>query len=279
MSASGRHTTGHPCACEVAQAIHYSRLQVCAHFSGILFLTNTFTFNVNIQDCKVFKISAFRQQQLLRPLHSPCLQLTIANMSGDNKMRMFEAMDREMHILAHSSNDDNDNKEKSEEIAHTLLAYPELPLGMRCRALLVLGTSDGPGYVEWAREAVRIAELGKKRPISTFAAQAALIDTSLSLLAMSLPGSAPSTEGDRKLLADCRLVLKEAEEDFVKYGGYPDEEGSSLEDGEEDEGDGDGDGGEEDEAGDGEVDAEAGDGGASGDKAKQASEDAGSEEK
>lgn len=88
-------------------------------------------------------------------------------MSDDNKMRMFKAMDREMHILAHSSNDDNDNKEKSEEIAHTLLAYPELPLGLRCRALLVLGTSDGPGYVEWAREAVRIAELGKERLLST----------------------------------------------------------------------------------------------------------------
>lgn len=96
---------------------------------------------------------------------------------------------------------------------------------------------------------------------------------------MSLPGSAPPTEGDHKLLADCRLVLKEAEEDFVKYGGYPDEERSSLEDDEEDEGDGDGDGGEEDEAGDGDDEGEDGEGGVSGDKAKSASEDADSEEK
>ena len=51
--------------------------------------------------------------------------------------------------------------EKCERIAKTLLGYAELPLGLRIQACIVLAGIDEPGYVEWAEEAVRVAELGE----------------------------------------------------------------------------------------------------------------------
>lgn len=48
----------------------------------------------------------------------------------------------------------------AEDTARTLLNYAELPLLIRASACMILGCSTSAGYVGWAREAVRIAELG-----------------------------------------------------------------------------------------------------------------------
>ena len=78
---------------------------------------------------------------------------------GENQMAIFKALEMQMVQLL----DDKTPEalEKCDEIAKDLLSYAELPLGMRCRACIVLAEFNEPGYVEWAQEAVRVVELGE----------------------------------------------------------------------------------------------------------------------
>ncbi|KAK4542858.1 hypothetical protein LTR36_006047 [Oleoguttula mirabilis] len=122
-------------------------------------------------------------------------------------------MDESMHEFHKKGQEDKKNRDEAEHIAQILLSYADLPLVFRCRALMIMGCSEKPGYVEWAKEAVRFAELG------TASAQG------------------PLTEGDQQLLANCKTLLEQAEEDYAERGGYDDGQGDVDEDtGDEDEG-------------------------------------------
>jgi len=83
----------------------------------------------------------------------------MAATSGENQMAEFKALEIEMHELLHEETPEA--LEECDRIANLLLSYAELPLGMRCRACIVLAAFDEPGYVEWAQEAVRVVELGE----------------------------------------------------------------------------------------------------------------------
>jgi hypothetical protein len=91
--------------------------------------------------------------------------------------------------------DTDESRSKSEETAHLLLTHADLPLVFRARACMILGCSGDPGYVEWAKEAVRIAELG-------------------------IANAKTVGENERTLLQSCQKVLKQAEADFKERGGY-----------------------------------------------------------
>lgn len=83
-------------------------------------------------------------------------------------MAIFKALDEEMLQL--SADATPEGLEKCAQIAKTLLSYAELPLGLRCRACIVLAGFDEPGYVNWAEEAVRVVELGELRILSRLTA-------------------------------------------------------------------------------------------------------------
>lgn len=76
----------------------------------------------------------------------------------ENLLNTMRALDRSM-LLAHRREDDAGRAE-AEETAKILLEYAQLPLLIRGRAEMVLACSDKPGFLEHAKEAVRIAELG-----------------------------------------------------------------------------------------------------------------------
>ena len=67
---------------------------------------------------------------------------------------------------------------------------------------MILGRSDTPGYLQWAQEAVRVAELGISEVLKD--------------------GKEPMP-GTTKLLASCKKVLENAEADFDEFG-YPTED-------------------------------------------------------
>ena len=83
----------------------------------------------------------------------------MATESGENQMNILKALEIRMHELL--QDESPAALEECERIAKDLLSYAELPLGMRCRACIVLAAFDEPGYVEWVQEAVRAVELGE----------------------------------------------------------------------------------------------------------------------
>lgn len=65
----------------------------------------------------------------------------------------------ESHMTRTHTGGSKDDRARAEDIARMLLTYAELPLVIRINALMILDCSEFAGYVEWAQEAVRIAEL------------------------------------------------------------------------------------------------------------------------
>lgn len=63
--------------------------------------------------------------------------------ADQNLLNTMWALDRSM-LQAHREGGDA-NTAKSESTAKTLLEYPELPLLIRARALVILGCSNEPG--------------------------------------------------------------------------------------------------------------------------------------
>ncbi|KAK5135006.1 hypothetical protein LTR08_005666 [Meristemomyces frigidus] len=98
----------------------------------------------------------------------------------------------------------DNRKAEAAGIAETLIACSahlpfDLPFLVRFDALRILAASDIAGYVEWAREAVRYAELGV-------------------FIAENL------TRADHELVEDCEKVLSNALERFTRMGGRYEEE-------------------------------------------------------
>ncbi|KAK4539172.1 hypothetical protein LTR36_001184 [Oleoguttula mirabilis] len=112
-------------------------------------------------------------------------------------MCVYLGLNKSMHEP--HKEEDEESRNEAEHIAKILISYANLLLLLRCRSLLFLGCSENPGYVEWANEAVRMAELG----MST---------------------AENPTEADYKLLEDCKQVLRQVEEDFAERGGYEEED-------------------------------------------------------
>ncbi len=70
-------------------------------------------------------------------------------------LRVYYALD-EAKVKARRNND----CEEAEKTAHELLAHADLPLMIiRARVRMVIAFSDEPHFLEYAKEAVRIAEM------------------------------------------------------------------------------------------------------------------------
>ncbi|CZT20722.1 uncharacterized protein RCC_06580 [Ramularia collo-cygni] len=102
-------------------------------------------------------------------------------MGENNETRAYYALDREM-LTAHREERDA----HAENIARSLLEHANIPLLIRARACMVIGCSNAPDHLDMAKEAVRIAELGRSRCVS--------------------PG-----DFENQLVADCREVCRGAQ--------------------------------------------------------------------
>ncbi|KAF2162744.1 hypothetical protein M409DRAFT_26982 [Zasmidium cellare ATCC 36951] len=99
----------------------------------------------------------------------------------NNTIRTYYALDEAM-VKAHRE----DRDEYAVSTARSLLGNADLPLLIRARACMVLGCSEQPGFLDMAKDGVRIAELGLCRCTS--------------------PG-----ETEHQLVEACRQVLDEAQ--------------------------------------------------------------------
>ncbi|KAK3722969.1 hypothetical protein LTR37_002115 [Vermiconidia calcicola] len=133
--------------------------------------------------------------------------------SMSNTVRVFKALDADM-IKRHREGTD-ESRAEAEHIAKTLVSHADLPLVFRARACMVLGCAKEPGYVGWAKEAVRIVKLGIEAMGGT-------------------PGAA-----EARLLRQCQQTLDNAEQDYEELAndaeGMEGEEDTEIEGSEEEE--------------------------------------------
>ncbi|KAF2481997.1 hypothetical protein BDY17DRAFT_300065 [Neohortaea acidophila] len=136
--------------------------------------------------------------------------------SQSNEMRMYyELM---FTMMEYHESDSEEDKAEGDSIARMLVTYANIPLLIRIRACMTLACSSDDGYVEWAQECVRLAEIA--HGIATTPGQEARN--------AAFPG-----EAEAELLDDARRVLQWAEADYAELGGYA---GDEEEEEDEDEG-------------------------------------------
>ncbi|KAK4546687.1 hypothetical protein LTR36_001905 [Oleoguttula mirabilis] len=119
--------------------------------------------------------------------------------AGDNNtLRVYYALDTNM-IQLHKKGSVNE----AEHIARTLVSYADLPLLLRARACLVMAHSTEPGYVQWAREAVRIAQM---------------------CLDHATEAGVDMPTAEQRMLAQCEEALQNAQDDLQKEEAEEEEE-------------------------------------------------------
>lgn len=116
----------------------------------------------------------------------------------DNTMRTYYALEADM-FKAH----EEDRDEEAEKTARILLENADLPLIIRAKACMILGCLDVPDFLDMAKEAVRIIDVGIAQT----------------------PDEEPGKHVT-EMRADAARLLREAQEAF-------DEEGEGAEAGEE----------------------------------------------
>ncbi|KAK3715131.1 hypothetical protein LTR37_007341 [Vermiconidia calcicola] len=114
-----------------------------------------------------------------------------------NTVRLYKALDADMIKRPREGTDES--RAEAEHIAKTFISHADLWLIFRARACMVLGCSEEPSYVGWAKEAVRIVKLR--------------IETM---------GGTPGAAGDR-LLRECQQTLDDAEQDYEELANEAEE--------------------------------------------------------
>jgi len=104
-----------------------------------------------------------------------------------------------LQMMKKHREDTDESAKASEDIAHTLLSNSDLPLLIRAHACMILGAASSDDARDWAKEAVRIAEIAQD------------VDT---------PGPA-----EEALLENAQHVLASAEMQYAIAGG---DEGAKL---------------------------------------------------
>lgn len=144
-------------------------------------------------------------------------------------MAIFTALDEEMvHLFEEGT---PEGLEKCDKIAKTLLSYAELPLGLRCRACIVLAAWDEPGYVEWAKEAVRVADLGKWQFLRNQGVGPANNER------LAWAQTTEHSDAEHRLRQRAYECLEQAKKQFEEDGGYAkgEEQDDQKEEGNDDE--------------------------------------------